>query len=60
VVPSPGRRKRAAVLRTFDGFDGFDGFDAEKYLLDAGVSTAGLRNLRNRLLPIQPKQADRS
>jgi hypothetical protein len=54
VVPSPGSRKRAAVLRTFDGFD------AEKYLLDAGVSTAGLRNLRNRLLPIRPKQADRS
>lgn len=41
-----GTTKREAVLHTLDGFD------AEKYLLDAGVSTTDLENLRSRLVMV--------
>ncbi|WP_091617430.1 tyrosine-protein phosphatase [Amycolatopsis saalfeldensis] len=41
-----GTTRREAVLRTLDGFD------AEKYLLDAGVSSADLENLRSRLVMV--------
>jgi hypothetical protein len=41
-----GTTKREAVLHALEGFD------AEKYLLDAGVSTTDLENLRSRLVMV--------